>query len=900
MTPKTNRPDRTVLRLCQLLVRLLSVLVPSHRRGIWKEEWEAELEAWWSAESGRGASRGSLALGLISRASSAIPDAFFLAANEWVLDIVLLDLKHRLRALIKQPGFTVISVFTIALCIAANSVIFSAVNGILLRPLPYPGADRIVTVFNSYPEAQEDRAGNSIPDYFDRRERIDAFEEVGLYSVAGSIVGEGDDRRHAFSLFVTPSLLQVLGAQPEEGRLFLEEDGIPGNHRRVIVSHQLWQERLGGLPSVVGSELAIDGVLHTVVGVLPPAFTFPTWEAGIWLPMAFRPEDRAEDRRYSGGPEMLALLREGSGIDLAREQVAALNAATLEMAHPETRNVVENAGFHTVVRPFKDDLIQGIRAPLLVLWIGVLFVLLIGCVNVANLLLVRTASRARDFATRHAIGAGRVRIIREVVTEGLLLSFLGGGLGILLAQGSMGLLKNYAVYDIPRMSEVGLDGPAVGFTFLLIVMVGMVAGLLPAARLLRGDLGAGLLAGGRRTTPGRRALSLQGLMVSSQVAVTLVLMTGAGLMMATVRNLVAVDPGFEPENVLGAAISLPGERYSNQTSTVQFIDSALEEIRSLPTVMNAAVVGTLPFSGVESTAVVTPEGYVRESGEPVLISHLGFMSPGYLDVMEIPLQSGRDFGPSDRMGDLKVVLVDEWLAQRYWPEGDALGRRVALTAIPDDSTTWFTIIGVVGNVRQVELTDPGQTGAVYRPHSQVWAGFFRLAVKTRGEPLSKMKEVRGAVERVDPGITPFWVVSLQETLDEELIPRRTPMTLLMASAFIGLILATMGIYGVLAFSVTQRRREIGVRIALGGTAKGIIRVVGLEWARVVGLGLLAGMAGALALSRLMTSLLFQVAPGDPLVLLGALGALAGTALVGYVIPAWRAARVNPVEVLNAE
>jgi predicted permease len=899
MQPDSQR-EGWGLRVSRALIRGLAVVVPSHRKSRWQEEWQAELETWWIREAAGGSSSWSMTRGILSRTSAAIPDALFLAANEWVLDIVVLDLRQRIRALTRQPGFSLVVIFTIGLCIAANTIIFSVVNGIVLRPLPYADSDRIVAVSNSFPEAQADRAGNSIPDYFDRREGIDAFEEVGLYNFGGSMVGEVGETRHAFTMFITPSLFTVLGAQPQAGRLFLEEDGIPGNHRRAVISHQLWQEMFAGLPSAVGSELPIDGTLHTVVGVLPPGFTFPTWDAEVWLPMAFSPEDRAEDRRYSGGPEMLALLTEGSSIEAARDQVAALNASTLEQALPATRDIVQNAGFHTVIRSFKDDLIQGVRTPLLLLWGGVLFVLLIGCVNIANLLLVRTASRAQDFATRHAIGAGSIRIIREVVTESLFLSFLGGVLGLLLAIWGMGLLESFAVYNVPRMGEVGLDLHALLFTFLLVVGVGVASGLFPAARLLRGNLGTGALGGGRRTTAGKKAVSLQGLLVSTQVAVTLVLMIGAGLMLTTVRNLVAVDTGFDPEEVLGVAIGLPGERYTDQATRTQFIDAVLEEIRALPSVRNASVAGVLPFSGVNAKTVVTPEGYTRESGESILTSFSTFVSPEYFDVMGIPLKAGRDFGLEDASDALPAVVIDEWLAEKYWPEGQAVGRRIALSAAPDEETTWYTVVGIVGNIRHEDLADPSHSGAVYRPHSQSRAGFFRLAIKTRGEPLSCFPEVRGAIQRIDPGISPFWTVSLQGTIQEELIPRRTPMQLLMASAGIGLLLATLGIYGVLAFSVTQRRKEIGIRIALGGTAENIVRVVGGEWARMVGLGLLAGFAGSLALSRLMTSLLFQVTPGDPRVLLAAMGVLSAVALVGYLLPAWRAARVDPMEVLKDE
>jgi predicted permease len=882
------------------LIRVLSLAVPKHRRADWREEWEAELACW-----GTGGGRDSGPLpwrrgSLIFQAFAALPDAFHLLAHEWLLDILFLDLRHRVRSLAKSPAFTLVAILTIAVCIAANSAIFSVVNGIVFRPLPYPESKRIVMIFNSYPEAREDRAGNSIPDYFDRREQIAAFEEVGLFTRSGGIVGQGEAQQHVFRLNVTPSLFRVLGGRPHLGRLLQEEDGEIGNHLRVVISHGLWQTMFGGSQSVVGQSLPFDGVAHMVVGVLPEDFSFPTWDAGVWMPLAYGPEERADDNRYSGGPEMLALLTAGATVETAQEQVDALNAATLERYPAEIQNLVREAGFRTVIRTFHDDLIRHVRLPLLLLWGGVLFVLLIGCVNIANLLLVRTSSRSREFAAQHALGAPRFRILRQIVTESIFLSVAGGGLGLLAGTWSMRFLETFAVYEVPRMAEVRMDLAAMGFTFLLVLGVGLVAGVVPAVRLLRGDLTATFLSGARTSTAGRRTTTLQGVLVSSQVAVTFVLMMGAGLLFASMRNVLAVDPGFEPEGVLGTALSLPIERFPDGPTRIQFMDAALEEMRRIPTVEDAAVVSNLPFSGVVNTRVVTPEGFTREADEPVFTSEVTYVSPGYFDVMGIPLRSGRHFGPSDTMEEERVVLIDEWLADRYWPSGDALGRRIALTSMPDEDTIWFRIVGVVGSLRQNDLTDQRQTGAVYQAHSQVRISFFRLAVKTRGDPLGQMPAVRAAIQRVDPGLTPYWVVSLAETMEDSLIPRRTPMQMLVASAAVALLLATLGIYGVLAYSVSQRTREIGIRVALGGTSNQIVRLVGRQWLGVVGMGLVVGFGGALILSRLIASLLYQVAPTDPAVLAGALLLLGSVALVAYLLPAWRATRVDPVRVLNAE
>jgi predicted permease len=899
VTPEPQPSGQRKLAVARLLIRMLSVAIPRHRREEWREEWEAELIGRFLESNARCRQSNT---DLYAKVLAAIPDAVHIVTREWVLDVLVHDLRHSLRALSKHKAFCLVAVLTIALCMTVNSVIFPVVNAIVLRPLPYPDSDRILTVYNSYPEAQEDRAGNSIPDYFDRRENIAAFEDVGLYSLGGSIIGDGESSRHAFRIDLTPSLFRVLGARPHVGRLLEEEDAEPGNHLKVVISYALWQSQLGGETGAIGQDLIIGEVPYTVVGVLDEPFRFPTWEASIWTPLAFGPERRADGNRYSGGPEMLAKLRPGNTVELAREQIDALNTATLERYPPDIQNLVRESGFRTEVLPFHDDLIKDVRTPLLLLWGGVLFVLLIGCVNIANLLLVWTSSRSRDFAVRHALGAGRFRVTRQIVTESVSLSAIGGGLGLVIGAWSMRLLESFEVYDVPRMAEVHMDLAAVGVTLGLALVVGVVAGIAPALRMLRGDLSATVTSGGRAPTSVKRSVTLRSVLVSTQIAVTFILTIGAGLMFATMRNVLAVDPGFNPTKVLGAAVTLPGDRYSDVASRTQFIDAAVEELRAQPAIEDAAMVSHLPFSGVGNTRVVTPEVMEEGGNGPVFTSETYFVSPTYFDVLGIPITQGRSFTRNDRVDGAPVAIIDEWLAERYWPDTNAIGARVSLTAhVEDDQASdWFTIVGVVGSVSHNDLTSFDHTGALYRPHGQAGLSFFRLAVKTLGDPVAATPDLRRAISRVDNSITPFWTVALEDRVAASLIPRRTPMQLLLISAGVGLLLATLGVYGVLAYSVNQRTREIGIRMALGGTAKQIVQLVGRQWLRVVGVGLLFGLAGALVLTRLIVGLLFQVTPTDPIVLLGSLLVLAIVASVAYLIPAWRAVRVEPSQVLNSE
>lgn len=812
------------------------------------------------------------------------------------------DLRHAIRSLGRRPGFAIVAILTLALCIGANSAIFSIVNSIILSPLPYPDSDRLVYVFNSYPGANVERAGNSITSYLDRRDFIEAFEEVALYSIGGGIIGEGESSRHAFSMSVTPSWFRVLQVEPHLGRVLANEDSEQGNHQKVVISHALWQSYFAGDESVIGRDLTIYETPHTVVGVLPADFHVPLWETGIWTPITFDESFRSFNNRWdeSTGLEMLARLRPGATIEMAREQIDALNAAFLEECPPDILHLIKQAGFHTRVESYRDDLIKEFRFPIMMLWGGVLFVLLIGSVNIANLLLVRTTARVKEFATRHALGAGRMRIVRQITTESLLLATIGGGLGLLVGSLSLKLLDAFAVYDIPRVVEVGMDLTATAFTFLLVVVVGTAAGVIPALRFLRGDLATVFLRGTRTITGEKRILSFQGALVSLQIAITFILLMGSGLMFASMKKVLAIDLGFDSEGVMANAVSLPWERYQDNNSRIRFIDSALEEIRVLPGVESAAIVNQLPFSEVDNQSVVTPEGYEREMDESVFTSYHSIVSPDYFDVMGIRLLRGRTFQPGDAMSDLPVVILDNWFVRRYWPEEDPIGKRVAFTALPDEDTTWYTVVGVVESIKQNSYVESNPTGAVYRLHTQSGLMFFRFVIKTGNEPLSNASVVREAIRRVDPGITAFWTVSLENDLTASLIPRRIPMQLLIAFAVVALLLAALGVYGVLAYSVNQRTQEIGIRIALGSTTGRIVKQVGVQWGKMVVIGLAAGLLGAFLLTQLIESLLYEVTPTDPVVFLVVLLILGSIALSACLLPAWRATTVNPVKALNTE
>ncbi len=819
------------------------------------------------------------------------------------------DIRQALRDLKRRPGFSAVVILTLVLCVGANTAIFPLINTVVLRALPYPDARRLVYVYNSAPGADEERLGNNYIDFHQRREGVEAFDEVALFTYGGGVVGMGRSQRHVFTTSVTPSYFSLLGVRPAAGRFFLEteDQGEPGaGDREVILSHGFWQQYFGGGDDVIGQTLIMGETSMVVVGVLPAHFRLPTWETDVFLRLSWPGRAWAEDQQYNDNTalEMIARLKPGATIEQATEQIAAINEANLEKLPAAIREIISNASYHTVVRGWHDDLIRNLRRPLLLLWGGVLLVLLIGCVNITNLLLVRTSSALPDLATRHALGAGLFRLVRQQVTGSLVLCTLGGAIGIAVGAFSLKLLSAFAVWEIPLISEVRLDRMALLFSGGLVLAVGLLSGLAPALRYLREGYMGWYLRGGRRSARGRGSLGLQNTLVSAQIAVTFILLMGAGLLYASLRNVLAIEPGFEAEGVLANAVSLPVERYPAAAARIAAQESILDEIEALPGVQSAAITSQLPFSGIVNSIAITVEGYEPGPGESVTTPYSTWVSPGYFSCLGIPLLRGRDFTASDRADTLPVVIIDQNLARRYWPDTDPIGKRMH-PGIDDESEPgyvpdWHTIIGVVGSVKHNDLLEPDPGGAFYRPLAQSWLTYFRTVVRTDGEPRSFAPAVRTAVQRVDPAVLPYWTADLAADLTASLIPRRTPMQLLMTFASVALLLAALGVYGVLAYAVGRRAREIGIRVALGGTNRQIVRLIGGQWLRMIVAGLAIGIAGAFALIRFIASQLYGVAPADPAVFLAVMLILGAVAASACLLPIRRALRLDPVAVLRVE
>jgi len=820
------------------------------------------------------------------------------------VDTFFRDIRFGLKLLWKEKAFSTTVLVTLAVCIGANATIFSVIHTVLLKPLSYEEPDRIVTLFNSYPGAGAERSSNGGPDFFFRRDGIDAFEEVANYQGWGNTVGEAGSTERAQTLRVTSTFLDLLRVQPVLGRNFLWEEMEEGNHAKVILGYEYWHERYDGAETVIGQDLRVDGAPYTIVGVLPEHFKLAgsNEPRDFLLPIPFRPEERTLDGWHSNNYSQLARLAPGASIEQAQSQIDALNNRLIdEWPLPDARQLLEDVGFNTQVHSAKADMLRDIRPSLLMLWAGVVFVLLIGCVNIANLMLARSNVRMREMATRLALGADRSRLGKQLLTEAILLGAIGGALGLFLGYAGLQLLGSLGVQDLPRGAEISLDGTVAAFTLLMGLGAGVLFGSIPLFHVLRSDLNTVFRAESRSGTASRRAMLVRNGMVTGQIAVAFILLIGAGLMLKSFREVLEVDPGFETAGVMAGFVALPNARYMDASTQVQFGDEMLQEIRALPGVELASLTTQLPFSGNTSSRVILPEGLIPQAGESLLSPYQNWVGTDYFEALNLPLLEGRTFDSRDHADGQPVIIIDEWLADRYFPGESPIGKRMLWGTVPgmeeDMEPYLYTIVGVVGSHRQNNLVESQYVGAYWFPFAQDPQLFFTLVMKTSGDPSALVEPARAVVARLDPEVPYFGARTLQERIDESLVERRAPMLLLMIFAGVALFLAGVGIYGALAYSVTQRTREMGIRIAIGSGAREVFSLVVGQGLRIVGVGLVVGAFGSLALVRLIQSLLYGVQPADPAVLLGVAFLMGITGVVACIFPARRATRIDPVEAL---
>ena len=804
------------------------------------------------------------------------------------------DLRYGLRVLLKNPGFTAVAVIALALGIGANSAIFSVVNTVLLSPLPYKDPDRLVMVWEDDTKHGYPTDTPAAANYVDWRDQNQVFE--GMAAIADqsfNLTGTGDPERLR-GRRVSASLFPLLGVAPQVGRAFAPEEDRPGANKVVILNHGLWQRRFGADPSITGKTLTLNGESYQVVGVMPASFQFPERGDELWVPIAFTPQEAASRGRHY--LKVVARLKPGVTVERAQAEMSTI-ASRLQQQYPE-----QNAELGATVVPLHEQMVGNIRSALLVLLGAVGLVLLIACANVANLLLARAAVRQKEIALRVALGASRWRLLRQFLTESVLLAALGGGLGLLLALWGVSLLKSFIPESISQVKAIGVDAKVLGFTLLVSLLTGLVFGLAPATQVSKFNLNETLKEGGRDSSSGNQGKRLRGLLVVMEVAVSLVLLIGAGLLINSFLRLRSVDPGFKVDNLLTLGVVLPQEKYTTHERRSAFYDNLIGRVEALPGVRSAAVTNWIPLVRQGDSIGVSFEGHndplPGQGKRPVVVTRV--VSPHYFRTMGIQLLQGREFEEGkDRVDSPAVVLVSEALARRYWPGESAVGKRVT-HGDPNDPADWCEVIGVVKDVRQFELAaDPKPQ--MYFSHAQ--AGFFaprHLVVSADGDPLSVAAAVRRAVWEVDKDQPVSDVSTMKEVLSESLARQRFSMLLLGIFAGLALVLAAVGLYGVMSYTVAQRTREIGLRMALGAQRSDVLRLVVGQGLKLVLVGVVLGLVASFVLTRVMTSLLFGVTATDPATLVTISLMLIAVAVIASYIPARRATRVDPLIALRYE
>lgn len=805
------------------------------------------------------------------------------------LETLWQDARFAARQLRKDPGFAAVAVLTLALGIGATTTIFSVVHSVLLEPLPYPRPDRLVMLWNLYGGKP---AHNSPPDYFDRVQQSQTLEHVAAFRFASfNLTGEGEPERLEGAI-ATASFFPALGVVPLHGRAFTEEEDGPERGDVVLLSYGGWQRRFGGDIAAVGRNIRLNDRSFTIVGVMPESFgrLFPSVD--LWAPIAFPAEARSDGERGNENLFVLGRMRPGVTLEQARAEMAAIAARVL-INVPARRAFLESAKWSGDAVSLHEHYARDLRPVVLLVFGAVALVLLIASANIASLQLVRRAGRQRELAVRAALGAGRARILRQLFVESLCLAMLGGSLGVLLAAWGVRALAALGMERWPLLAQARLNVTVLAFAFGLMLLTGLLFGLLPAIRLSRAELNDALRERGRGTaavmrSPSRRAL------VIAEMAMALVLLVVAGLILQSFQRVLQVNPGFASARRFTFQASLPASRYADPQRQRQFQQDALERLRALTGVLAAGAVQSLPIAGTGDTSTVRVEGRVSQPGEPPLPCEYRIVSPGYLRAMGIPLLRGRDFAESDSQDAPRVALISEEAARRYWPGQDPIGRRFSF-----GSENWREVVGVVGSVRNRGLDLP-EREQVYLAHLQNPLPTNFYVLHTQGEPSSQAAAMRAAMRAIDADLPIYDVRAMDDYLSASLAPRRLSAMLLAGFAAVALLLAAIGIYGVISYTVRQSTREIGIRMALGGQRRQVFLLVISRGMTLAAIGLALGAVGAIGGTRLVRQMLFDVSPYDPATFVAGVLLLGATAFIACCVPAWRAMRVDPVNALRHE
>ena len=816
------------------------------------------------------------------------------------------DVAYAVRMLAKSPGFTLAAILSLAIGIGANTSIFSILDALLLRPLPYKDAGRLVILWNRSPGLNITEDWFSTAQYFDIKTGHQGFEQVAI-AIGGNdnLTSHGEPERVG-TIRISSNLLPMLGQSAALGRTFSADEDSPGRPATALLSHGMWERHYGADPRIIGQSVTLNGLLYEVVGIMPPSFSLPrevlptlggAEQADILLPLPL-PADAAQNRDHEDY-NIIGKLK--PGVSTAQAQ-AEMDTITARLRHDHPQTYPPNGGLTFGIVPLLEQVVGDARPALFVLLGAVGFVLVIACANVANLLLARAVARQKEIAIRTAMGASRWRIVQQLLTESVLLSLAGGALGVLLAFWSLHWIQILGPKSVPRIHDIGIDGAALLFTFLLSLGSGTLFGLAPALRISRLNVSATLQEASRGSAGTSavwgRGNSLRRLLVVAELALCVMVLIGAGLLIRSFGRLQHVSPGFNAGNVLTLELTLNGPKYKDPQAVLATYRDLWNRVEALPGVTTAGGVTALPMSQMFEWGPITVEGRVLPPGENFINADQHIVSGHYFPAMEIPLRSGRFFNEQDNTTNPKVVIVDEYMARQLWPDQNPIGQRIHYGGVSDNEP-WETVVGVVGRVKQYTL-DADSRIALYRPQTQYPSGTINVVLRTGTDPATLTSAVKQQIRALDSDLPLYNVRTMEQRMEESLARRRFSMLLLALFACVALALATIGTYGVMAYLVNQGTREIGIRIALGATQMGIVRLVVWKGMALALSGVAVGLAGAFALSRLMRSLLFGVSPADPLTFVAISLLLALVTLLASYVQAHRAAHIDPIVSLRYE
>ena len=817
------------------------------------------------------------------------------------------DLRYAVRSARANPGFTLAALLSIAIGIGANTSIFSVASALLLRALPYADADRLVIVWNRSPGLGITEDWFSTAQYFDVKRGHGAFEQVAI-AIGGNenLTGDGGEPERIGTIRMSSNLLPMLGVRPSLGRLLEPAEDVPGAAGAAVLGHGTWMRRYGGEPGIIGRPLVLNGQPYHVVGVLPESFSLPrevlptlngAEDAEIVLPLPLGEDDARIRTREDYN--IIGKLKPGVGV---AEAQAEMDAITARLRREYPAEYPPNGGLTFSIVPLQEQVVGNVRQTLVVLTGAVGFVLLIACANVTNLLLSRALARQKEIAVRAALGAGRGRLVRQLLTESVMLSCAGGALGLLLAWSSIYGIRALGQSSVPRLHEIAIDSRVLLFTLGISIAAGILFGLAPALRLGRPDL-LGFLKDAGRGASGAGAVwgrgrNLRRLLVVAELALSVVLLVGAGLLIRSFIRLQEVPPGFDASNVLTLELTMIGKKYPDATAALETYRQLWEKLARLPGVSASGGVSALPLSQMFSWGPITVDGRTPPAGEEFINADMRMIGGDYLRAMRIPLREGRFFNEHDTRTNPRVVIVDEHMAEQLWPGVSPLGGRIRIGGA-ESTTPWLTVVGVVGRIKQYTL-DADSRIAIYLAQTQYPARAMNVVLRSSTDPAGLAGAVRQQVSALDPDLPIYNVRTMEERVRASLAPRRFAMLLLAVFAALALGLAAIGIYGVMAYLVSQGTRELGIRIALGATPRGIVTLVVRQGLGVAAAGIALGVGAAFVLTRFMQSLLFGVGAADPLTFAAIPALLAGVALVASCVPARRAARIDPVVSLSAE